>query len=84
MVYTIWAIRQFDDLGFDPTEVYAFGDTCTMSMVDFDLRVDGKQIMDSKKSTEKTMIAADKINRGNEDEINSADIVELQRYLTEG
>ncbi|KAJ0854374.1 putative filament-like plant protein [Helianthus annuus] len=34
-----------------------------------------------KKSTEKTMIAADKINRGNEDEANLADKVELHRNL---
>ncbi|KAI3747891.1 hypothetical protein L6452_10616 [Arctium lappa] len=34
-----------------------------------------------KKSTEKTMIAADKVNRGNEDEANLADKEELQRNL---
>ncbi|KAJ9540752.1 hypothetical protein OSB04_027258 [Centaurea solstitialis] len=34
-----------------------------------------------KKSTEKTMIAADKVNRGNEDEVNLADKEELQRNL---
>lgn len=34
-----------------------------------------------KKSTEKTMIAADRVNRGNEDEAKLADKVELQRNL---
>ncbi|KAK9061868.1 hypothetical protein SSX86_019052 [Deinandra increscens subsp. villosa] len=40
-----------------------------------------KSWFSKKKSTEKTMISADKINRGNEDEANLADKVELQRNL---